>query len=144
MSTHIHLDPAENPHANVTLLALQGPRALGETMVNHVLNDLIANHSKTDFPPIPFQGWFWRSVDFFGTITIADGAGQVAICENNKWGYPERTLTDQERDKFRDLVWDAYRESRRGGRLDQIRQATRAALDVAGEHIEALTVPGEW
>ena len=149
----IHLDIAQTPDENAARLASQLAQSLAETMVNHVLNEFIAGHSTTSFAegredtPVPYQGWYWRSVNFFGRITIADGGGQVAICESNKWGYPERSLTDAERDHFLVLVWGAYIASRQGGRLDLIRQATREALERAGQYIAQLSGPvegGDW
>lgn len=150
----IHLDIAQTPGENAARLASQPAQSLAETMVNHVLNEFIAAHNTTSFDgcfgqdtPVPYQGWYWRSVDFFGRITIADGDGQVAICESNKWGYPERSLTDAERDHFLALVWEAYIVSQQGGRLDLIRQATREALKRAGQYIAQLSGPfegGDW
>ncbi len=145
----IHLDVAQTPGENATRLASQPAQSLAETMVNHVLNEFIAAHSTTSFAegredtPVPYQGWYWRRVDFFGRITIADGDGQVAICESNKWGYPERSLTDAEREHFLALVWEAYIASRQGGRLDLIRQATREALERAGQYIAQMSGPFE-
>lgn len=44
--------------------------------------------------PIPYMGWFWRTVDFndkaysFGVCESGDGDGRfVAFMENNKWDY---------------------------------------------------------
>lgn len=145
----IHLDIAQTPGENAARLASQPTQSLAETMVNHVLNEFIAAHSTTSFDegrqdtPVPYQGWYWRRVDFFGRITIAVGGGQVAICESNKWDYPERSLTDAERDHFLALVWEAYIVSRQGGRLDLIRQATREALERAGQYIAQLSGPFE-
>ena len=74
----IHLDIAQTPGENATRLASQPAQSLAETMVNHVLNEFIAGHSTTSFAegredtPVPYQGWYWRSVNFFGRITIAD------------------------------------------------------------------------
>ena len=149
MSREIRLDIRLSPAENVRSLQEVSAEDLAETMVNHVLNEFIAAHSTTSFAegredtPVPYQGWYWRHVDLFGRITIADGDGQVAICESNKWGYPERSLTDAERDHFLALVWEAYIASQQGGRLDLIRQATREALERAGQYIAQLSGPFE-
>lgn len=120
---------------------------LAAMIVNKALNDFIhsADGGFLDEgeAPIPFQGWFWREVDFFAPngVTIADGAGQVAVCESNKWGYPERSLTEVEQGEFLGLVWAAWLESHKGGQLSEIQAATRAALEQAGEFIVGLDVP---
>ncbi len=46
---------------------------------------------------VPYIGWYWRTVDFSTRVTIADCKEFVGHCENNKWGYNERDLTDDER-----------------------------------------------
>lgn len=60
--------------------------------------------------PVPFIGWFWRTVDFdrlgrqtFGVIPAGtlDGDDQndkplVGFMQNNKWDYPEIQPTEQE------------------------------------------------
>lgn len=51
---------------------------------------------------IPYLGWFWRGIDFSGPIPIGearlkDAAPFVGFMANNKWGYPERNLTEGER-----------------------------------------------
>lgn len=145
----IHLDIAQTPGENATRLANQPAQSLAETMVNHVLNEFIAAHSTTSFAegredtPVPYHGWYWRRVDFFGRITIADDGGQVAICGLSGATCCSRSLTDAERDHFLALVWEAYIVSQQGGRLDLIRQATRKALKRAGRYIARLSGPFE-
>jgi len=119
-------------------------RDLATVIVNRAMNDLIANtgYQEMDYMPIPYHGWYWRNVDFFtpGGITIADGDGQVAVCESNKWDYPERVLTEDEQAQVREYVWAAYQASRSGGILGDIRAAVRAELEKAGEFISSLEV----
>ena len=121
-------------------------RRLAEDVVSDALNRLIARHKGglwEEGGPIPFAGWYWRDVDFFRPrgVTIADvGYDGTRVCQNNKWDYEERWLTDEEQATFRDLVWAAWQESRKGGSLDAIEKATEAALVKAGEFIESLVV----
>lgn len=137
---------SDSPSGAVDFLAAQEPRSLAVMIVNHVLNGFITSYDNdNDYRAIPYQGWYWRSVDFFtdGGVTIADGDGQVAVCENNKWGYPQRGLTEDEQARFLTLVWDAYLESRKGGLLSEIKEKTVAALGVAGDYIGSLTIKKE-
>lgn len=117
---------------------------LAKLIVNDQLNDFIANNDDAESGgPIAYQGWYWRAVDFFtpGGITVAKGAGRVAVCQNNKWDYPQRDLTADEQAEFLRLVWVAYQESCKGGILSEIREKTRAALDNAGAFVENLDGP---
>lgn len=145
----IYLDARKSAMENRDLLAEQTPTQLAESIINDTLNRFISDYSSTSLEegredsPIPYQGWFWRSVDFFGRITIASGDGQLAICESNKWGYPERSMSDDERDEFRRLVWAAYVEALKGGNLAEIRKNTVAALEAAGEYVASLPEPTE-
>ena len=134
----------ETPQEALNGLAEYAATDLAKLIVNDQLNDFIANNDDHEGDgPIAYQGWYWRAVDFFtpNGITVAKGAGRVAVCENNKWGYPERYLTTEEQAEFLRLVWVAYRESCKGGILSEIREKTRAALDLAGAYIENLGGP---
>jgi hypothetical protein len=52
---------------------------------------------------IPYIGWFWRSINFLGYVPIGimyereGGDSLIGFMANNKWDYPERYLTDEER-----------------------------------------------
>lgn len=149
-----HATPADE----LARLTAMPSSSLAAAILNDELNRFIANHSGHVFEalageevtesPIPFQGWYWRAVDFFNPrgITIAEGDGQVGVCENNKWDYPARYLTDDEQAHFLGLVWTAYAESRKGGSLADINKTTHAALVKAGEYIAAMHVPprADW
>lgn len=143
-----YIDSRKTPAEELARLAAKPSDELARAILNDELNGFIAHRSSSSFSddredaPIPYQGWFWRSVDFFTPrgVTIAEGDGQVGVCENNKWDYPERWLTDDEQAEFLRLVWAAYQESRKGGNLADINEATDAALRVAGEYIAGLDV----
>ena len=111
---------------------------LAKLIVNDRLNRFIAENDGA----IEYQGWYWRPVDFFNPrgVTIARGGGRVAVCQNNKWDYAERYLTEEEQAEFLRLVWDAWLEDRKGGILSEIREKTRTALGKAGAFIESLSV----
>lgn len=62
------------------------------------------NRDRPHGKAIPYLGWFWRDIDFTGPpIPIGkcthpgEGAPFVGFMVNNKWGYPERNLTEGER-----------------------------------------------
>ena len=124
-----------------------GAQTLAETIVNDRLNDLISSHDKAGIfgqggeMLVPYAGWYWRGVNFFGEcgVSIAHAGGTV-VCENNKWDYDERCLTVDERAEFLRLVWKALQKSREGGSLDSINKATDKALRNAGNFIRSLDV----
>ena len=144
----VRLDTQGTPADEVARLAEQDSDTLARLIVNDTLNKFIADLSPSSFSdnraeaPIPYQGWFWRSVDFFAPrgITIAEGDGQIAVCQNNKWDYPQRYLTDVERDEFLRLVWEAYRAGNAGGIVSEIYEARDKAIAKAGEFIAALKI----
>ncbi len=50
---------------------------------------------------IPYIGWFWRDTDFAGKrILIGTTGDYVGVMENNKWGYPDRLMTEEEATTF--------------------------------------------
>jgi hypothetical protein len=51
---------------------------------------------------VAYYGWYWRDVDFSRPISFAyaDGAW-VGFCENNKWGYEQFHLSQEETDAVR-------------------------------------------
>ena len=80
------------------------------TQINDRYNARIAEIS--DFEPgdtafswtgkrIPYIGWMWRDVDFAGRrIPVGNTGTYKGIMESNKWGYPERLMTEEEATKF--------------------------------------------
>lgn len=129
-------------------LANRNSIELAMLVLNVQLNSFIADadvRQRDDESPVRYMGWYWRNVDFFEEhdIAIADGDGEVRICQSNKWGYPQRSLTSEERDKFLRLIWAAHRESCKGGNLSEIFEKTDADLEKAFDYIGSLTVPEE-
>ena len=54
---------------------------------------------------IPYIGWYWRDVDFdASSISIGDCGQFKGFMENNKWGYPEASISGAELDKIKDLT----------------------------------------
>lgn len=139
----IRLPRDGQPIDAVNFFAAQDPARLATMIVNDQLNAFISSADKGEHGPIDYQGWFWRPVDFFSPrgITIADGDGRVAICQNNKWGYPERDLTNEEQAHFLALVWEAYLLNSKGGLLSETIANTTAALGRANEFILGLDAP---
>lgn len=92
---------------------------------------------------VPYIGWVWRSVEFVGgRIPVADCGDFIGFCENNKWGYDQRDLTDDEQADVVALVWKAKRASEdRGGNSDEIAAAVAAVLDELWEYMQALRIP---
>jgi hypothetical protein len=145
----VWLNTEHGPHDEMKSLSGHSSEQLAELIVNETLNNFIGNLTPSSFSddrgkaPIPYQGWYWRAVNFFAPrgITIAMGDGQIAVCQSNKWGYPERYLTDDEQAEFLRLVWDAYREGRAGGVVSEIHEARDMALAKAGYFIASLGGP---
>ena len=46
-----------------------------------------------DGKPIPYIGWYWRNVDFNDPVTLGDCGMFIGFMENNKWDYPEWTIS---------------------------------------------------
>jgi len=116
-------------------------------VVNDALNRLISqndNNAENDTEkPVPYIGWYWRSINFFdqGDCSIAvTHDGYVGFCQNNKWDYEERTLTEAELLTFRNMIWEAYQLDHKGGQLSEIMKATRKAIKAAGDYIASLEV----
>lgn len=121
--------------------AAQDPHSFVVAAVNDEINRFVAEYvggglAATAPALIPYHGWYWRSVDFIGgRITVAHGEGITGICENNKWGHPQRQLTEIEAAEFLRLIWKAYRS----GKVDKLRTAR---LRRAGEFISILPTDG--
>jgi hypothetical protein len=67
---------------------------------------------------LPYVGWFWRSPDWGALrIHIGDSGEFVGVMMSNKWGYPGRSMTPEEAQRFRDgLDWafTYYRNGQEG------------------------------
>lgn len=133
-------------------LAELDSKTLAQIAVNHILNEFIARENSRDTTtdatlttesPVPYTGWFWRSIDLFDSsaTSIARAEdGITAFCQSNKWDLDERDISDEELAHFRMLVWSAYQASGKGGRLDQIIAETQTKLTEAGDFIRGLVV----
>lgn len=50
---------------------------------------------------IPYIGWIWRDVDIAGKrIPIGNTGTLIGVMDSNKWGYPERLMTEEEAATF--------------------------------------------
>ena len=93
-----------------------------EQLVNDIYNDRVGaladfedEHKKFDDTGtgkrIPYIGWFWRHTDFVNKrISIGNTGRYVGVMENNKWGYPERLMTEEEATKFIEYLEAAFAE----------------------------------
>jgi hypothetical protein len=149
-----HIATKGTPHEAVASIARgKTVEQLAQGIVSDDLNRLISNFDQSDLfshlagkgedvRPVPYVGWYWRSVDFFEPrgVTIADGPNGVGVCQSNKWDYDDRDLTDDEQATFLNLVWQAKVANSRGGNLAEINRETAEALIRAGEFIESLAV----
>lgn len=71
------------------------------------LSSLLGINSDTG-KKIFYWGWYWREVDFDSQISLAwDEEGTTGFCENNKWGYPESTLTKEKSEELHRLCEQA-------------------------------------
>lgn len=89
---------------------------------------------------IPYIGWFWRDVNFAEkTVPIGDG-DFIGIIINNKWGYNERLLTEQEADHLIFLIDEAFKLSCEGGCCREIRENTELAIDKIWTWMQTLEI----
>lgn len=69
-------------------------------------DDLEVRHGKA----IPYIGWYWRCVDFDQPISFGDCGDFVGFMENNKWDYPEFTLTPEQDAEVKAMLRDLAAE----------------------------------
>lgn len=49
---------------------------------------------------IPYIGWYWRCVDF-ARVRLGDCGSFIGFMENNKWEYPEWSVTEEQTKSIR-------------------------------------------
>jgi hypothetical protein len=95
----------------VAALADCSKEELISVMLDHHYNSFCRDHADSEDEDghrlgkrIPYIGWFWRDVLFDSFVPIGeapspDNSGRpfIGFMANNKWGYPERYLTEVER-----------------------------------------------
>ena len=123
--------------------------ALVALAFNEIINDFIANYADYDEweedihwhgKRIPYIWWFWRSVDFYNkNISIGECGDFIWFMENNKWDYPERSLTDGECESVLSIIWNAKKESEKCGSLSDIRKSTHQELDRLWDLFQSFT-----
>jgi hypothetical protein len=90
---------------------------------------------------VPYIGWYWRDVDFAAKrITIADCGDFIGFCENNKWGYDQRDLTDDEADQVIALLWKAL-NARGAGPYSETIAAKDTAFHELWTLMQSFTIP---
>src|SRR3990167_5965726 len=45
---------------------------------------------------IPYQGWYWRAVDFTRSFSLGHNGEWAGFMENNKWDYTGKRLTPEQ------------------------------------------------
>lgn len=93
---------------------------------------------------IPYIGWFWRDADFVGKqISIGrTGNGYIGVMENNKWGYPERLMTEQEVSMFVDYLEQAFLERCKGRSVSQMIANSEKMFAEMRKWFQSLMVEG--
>lgn len=125
---------------------------LADLAANTVLNDWCsdaADYRSTEARDthgwgkrIPYIGWYWRSVDFARKrIPIGDCGDFIGFMESNKWGHPERDLTDSEADQVLALLWRARAEDGRGGSIAETDAARDQVLSELWDLMQSFEVP---
>ena len=79
---------------------------------NDMIDELSSGQSDYDTRKtnkrVPYFGWYWRNIPFHKQVPIGYHDAMVGFMANNKWYYPERILTDEERNKVCQLTASAY------------------------------------
>lgn len=115
-------------------------------------NSFIAE--RADFPPdsnederghgkrVPYIGWFWRHIEFSNLtgIPIGQCGNFVGFMANNKWDYPERTLTAEEGAHVVAIIDEAMRLNQKGGELSKIAAETNSKLGELWDYMQTLSV----
>jgi hypothetical protein len=84
--------------------------AILDTTYNNFIENL-ENSNTTGSKQIPYIGWYWRFVTFSKPTSIRIGKCSefIGFMVNNKWDYPERTLTQEEANKIIEFLDEAMR-----------------------------------
>jgi len=79
--------------------------SLIDEIYNHYVSNMANDDNKHHGKAIPYIGWFWRRCGFVEKqISIGDCGDFIGIMESNKWSYPERYMTEDEVNKFIELL----------------------------------------
>lgn len=88
---------------------------------------------------VPYMGWWWRDTDVVNKrITLGFDGKYIAVMENNKWGYPQRLMTEDEADTFIDYIDRAIVAGMQGGDVKEIEQARNAILKELHDWMQQL------
>lgn len=94
---------------------------------------------------IPYIGWFWRDPDFIKKdVSIGICGSYVGVMENNKWGYPERLMTEQEVDTFIDYLDRAFAEKAKGGWVHETEAKAEIVFNELWDWFQTLRNTGKW
>lgn len=110
--------------------------SLIDEIINKELNELVSRYadyndddSGAEGKRVPYIGWFWRSVDFANEdYRIGDCGEFIGFMENNKWGYPGRSLTPKESALVTAIICEAKELDGKGGALTEIIANTQNEL----------------
>lgn len=124
--------------------------ALEQEIVDSHYNDFIA--SRADYGDrdvdrhgygkrVPYIGWYWRDIPVYGDWGITVGGGEfVGFMMNNKWDYPERDLSPDEKEQVVSILDAAIAASQRGGLLTDIEQSVNDHLDRLWDYLQTLVI----
>ena len=123
-------------------------------LINKYYNDFLSEHSdveRDESDPhghgkkVPYIGWFWRSCDFATKkyISIGDCGKFIGFMQNNKWGYDERFLTEQEVDRAIEVIDAAIAAYNKGGSLLDLEKGRDTHLAELWDYIQTLKIERE-
>jgi hypothetical protein len=99
------------------------------------------NHGKR----IPYIGWFWRATGFVTKdISIGNCGDFIGVMENNKWGYAERHMTEEEADKFIEYLERAFAERSKGGTVSETDAKSEVVFNELWDWMQTLKDTGKW
>lgn len=124
--------------------------ALEQEIVDSHYNDFIAD--RADYGDrdvdrhgygkrVPYIGWYWRDIPVYGDWGITIGGGEfVGFMMNNKWDYPERDLSPDEKERVISILDAAIAASQRGGLLSDTEQSVNDHLDQLWDYLQTLVI----
>ncbi len=90
---------------------------------------------------LPYIGWFWRDLNFYDrSIEIGDCGEFIGFMANNKWDYPERSLTDEEFFIVVGYIDRAVAVISEGGNVGELIEARDSVLSELWDYLQTLKI----